>query len=190
MPAPLDPPDRPLPPLPWVLVGLRGAGKTSVGRRLAELSGRAFVDLDDVLERRTGEDIASLLAQGEGRFRQLEADLLRTSLELLCLGTPRATVLATGGGVVEHPESLRLLRTLPVVYLSATPSLLAARVTADERTRPALIPGGAEAEAEALLARRDPLYREVATHVVPAEGTLAEVAKAALRSFASDAAQD
>lgn len=180
---PPDPRQRVLPPLPWVLVGLRGAGKTTLGRALAVAHARSFVDLDEVLERRTGQSIPQLLAGGEASFRQLEADLLRTTLELLCLGTPQATVLATGGGAVEHPESRRLLRALPVAYLEAPPALLAERVAADDRERPALAPGGPLAEAEALLARRDPLYREVATHVVPAEGEPAQLCETLGRLF-------
>jgi shikimate kinase len=170
-----DPRQRALPPPPWVLVGLRGAGKTSVGRLLAEEHGRTFVDLDEVLERRTGQTIPELLAGGEAGFRQLEADLLRTCVELLCLGTPQASVLATGGGAVEHPESRRLLRALPVVYLELAAAISAERVRQDERARPALAPGGPLAEAEALFERRDPLYREVATHVVSAAAAASEV---------------
>jgi len=138
-------------------------------------SGRKFVDLDQVLERRMGQSIPQLLAAGEVGFRRLEADLLRTCLELLCLGTPQASVLATGGGVVEDAGSRQLLRALPVVYLEAAPAVLAARVSADAQERPALVSGGPLAEAQALLERRDPLYREVATHVVSAEGELRQV---------------
>ncbi|MBL4846318.1 MAG: shikimate kinase [Planctomycetes bacterium] len=182
------PRERPLPPPPWVLVGLRGAGKTTVGRALATLSGRAFVDLDQVLERRTGSSIATLLDEGEARFRQLEADLLRTSLELLCLGTPQAAVLATGGGVVLDPESRRLLAALPVIYLEASPALLASRVGADAQERPALVSGGPLAEAEALLAVRGAFYSELATHVLDASLPPDEVAAAAYACLGGEAA--
>tara|TARA_R110002072_G_scaffold140375_1_gene284607 strand:- start:91 stop:552 length:462 start_codon:yes stop_codon:yes gene_type:complete len=153
---------------------------------LAEASGRKFVDLDEVLERRMGQSIPQLLAAGEPSFRRLEADLLRTCLELLCLGTPQASVLATGGGVVEDPDSRRLLRALPVVYLQAAPALLAARVRADAQERPALVAGGPLREAEALWERRDPLYREVATHVVSAADVAPVVSAAALRLLSAE----
>lgn len=163
-------------PRPLCLVGLRGAGKTSVGAALAERLGRPFVDLDRALERRCGRTIPELLAEGQAAFRQREASVLRFALAFLT-GSERGVVIATGGGVVLSPQNRALLReAAQVVYLRAAPEVLAARVAADEaEERPALVEGGPLAEAQALLAERDPLYREVAARVVSAGRPLDEV---------------
>ncbi len=162
--------DRPL-----ALVGLRGAGKSSVGRALAAALGRPLVDLDRAVEAGAGCTIAALFAtRGEAAFRDLEAAALARALT-----DAPPPVVATGGGVVLRAENRAALAGAFVVYLAAPPDLLAARVAADPGTggsRPALAPGGPLAEAAALLAARDPLYRAVAHAVVDATGPLDEVA--------------
>lgn len=160
------------------LVGLRGAGKSTVGAALARAMRRPFVDLDRAVEGRAGRTVRELFAlEGEAAFRALESEALAEALRLL----PRA-VLATGGGVVLDPENRRLLRErATVVYLRAEPALLAARVSADPATadgRPALVEGGPLAEAERLLLVRDPLYREVAHLVVDAARPIEELVAA------------
>ena len=142
------------------------------------------MDLDASLEGRAGASIAELFArEGEAGFRERESEHLRTVVTLLCLGTERRCVIATGGGVVERPENRRLLGALPTLYLHAAPELLAARVAGDAAERPALVPGGPLAEARALYERRDPLYREVSQRVISAEDSPAEVAALALAAF-------
>lgn len=162
-----------------VLVGLRGAGKSTVGRRVAGLLGRPFVDLDCVVEGNAGATIRSLFAeQGELAFRDLEATALTETLRLV----PGA-VVATGGGVVLRAENRAALKGTFVVYLSGSPGVLAARVASDPGTadgRPALVEGGWLAEASQLLAVRDPLYREVACAVVDVQRPLSEVLEAVL----------
>lgn len=166
----------PLPPPPWVLVGLRGAGKSTLGSALARELGWAFVDLDAALERRAGRSIPELFASlGVEGFRDLEQEVLHAALELLCCGTPERALVASGGGVVERAANRRLLGALPVIYLHAAPATLARRVAADPRGRPPLLEGGPLSEAQALYARRDPLYRGLARHVVCAEGTPAAI---------------
>ena len=164
------------------LVGLRGAGKSSVGAALARALGRPFLDLDRAVEDRAGRTLRELFAdEGEAAFRALESEALREALRLL----PTA-VLATGGGVVLDPDNRAALRGAHVVYLEAPPELLAARVEADPQSaadRPALHPQGPLAEARALHAARDPLYREVATLVVDATPPVEEVVRAIARSM-------
>jgi len=166
------------------LVGLRGAGKTTVGRLVARALGRPFVDLDRLVEGRAGQLVRELFAaEGEGGFRARESEALREALAL-----PGA-VIATGGGVVLRPENRSALAGARVVYLRAGPELLAARVADDPRSadqRPALRPGGPRAEAAALLAERDPLYREVADAVVEADGAPEDVAAAVAAALAAD----
>jgi shikimate kinase len=152
-----------------LLVGLRGAGKSTAGRELARTSGRGFVDLDLELEATAGRTIRTLIEQeGEPGLRAREAALLASTLARL-EAEAAAAVVATGGGVIERAESRALLRSAFTVYLAAAPEALAARVAADRaRDRPGLVSGGPLAEARALLARRDPLYLDVACAVVDA----------------------
>lgn len=163
-----------------VLVGMRAAGKTTVGRALAELVGRPFQDLDERtlgLARLCGEPATSpgdLLARaGTPRFRELEAWALRSLLE------PQVRcVLASGGGTVEREDNrVWLARSAFVVWIQAPVALLRERVLADGPTRPALGGGDALGELEALAARRAPLYAAVADRSVASEGDPAQLAR-------------
>ncbi|WP_459558195.1 shikimate kinase [Lacunimicrobium album] len=144
------------------LIGYRGTGKTSVAQALAERLGWAWVDADVLLVERAGKSIADIFAtQGEAAFRDLESSLLR---ELI---SRKNMVLATGGGIVIRSENRDLLKTLnPVVWLTATPETIQARLEADVKTaanRPALTSLPAAEEIRALLELRGPWYTEVAT---------------------------
>lgn len=146
-----------------VLLGPRGAGKSAVARELAATLALEAVDLDALVVAAAGKSIARVFAEeGEPRFRDLEADALASVLAL-----PGARVLAPGGGVVLRPANRERLAASGalLVYLAARPETLAARVEADAGTaasRPALAPGGFLAEARAILAAREPLYRALA----------------------------
>jgi shikimate kinase len=169
----------PVPPAaPLCLVGLRGAGKTTVGQHLAQLLERSFVDLDRALERRMQCSIPELLARGQAEFRDLEREVLRLALTMLALGVDGGSVVATGGGVVLAAENRQILGDLGrVIYLSAPPEVLGARVEADQdEERPALVEGGPQEESRRLLEERDALYREVADLVVDATPDPASVA--------------
>lgn len=157
------------PPRPVVLVGMRAVGKTSVGRRAAALSGLAFVDLDDAtlaLARQAGETAASagevLVQAGPARFRELESAALRRLLE------PQPAVLvAAGGGALERADSRAWLRrTATCIWLRAEVPVLAERLRRDPVPRPPLLGEDPVLELEELLARRTPLYEEVAKHAI------------------------
>jgi XRE family aerobic/anaerobic benzoate catabolism transcriptional regulator len=153
-------------PEPIVLVGLRGVGKTTVGRLLARELGWGFDDLDDVTARLAcgdglvpaGTTAGEMLERlGLEQFRACEAKALGWSLI-----HPRKIVLAAGGGLIEQQAARDHLRERAFcIWLRAAPELLAARVEADPTPRPSLVPGGALAEARELSARRAPWYREV-----------------------------
>lgn len=135
-----------------VLVGMRGAGKTEVGRRLAEAAGLRFVDTDAELERRAGLDIPRIFERfGEAGFRERERALL---LELL---DEPGTVLATGGGAVLHDGVREALRERFTVWLHADLTILAERVRGSGR--PSLTGEPPEVELPGILAEREPLYR-------------------------------
>ena len=143
------------------LVGLMGAGKTTVGRMLAKRLGRLFLDSDHEIVERTGVPIPTIFEiEGEDGFRRREAQTIHE----LTAGSD--LVLATGGGVVINPENRqRLHETGWVVYLNVPPRLLYER-TRHDRNRPLLQVEDPLARLEELHALRDPLYREAAHMVV------------------------
>jgi shikimate kinase len=150
------------------LVGYRGTGKTTVGRLLAARLGWDFLDADEVLEAEAGASIPALFAaEGEPAFRDREADVLRR------LTARDRLVLATGGGAVLRPENRDALRRFgTVVWLRSDPATLRRRLGANgaAATRPALTAAGTLGEVEAVLAAREPLYREVADLVLDTDG--------------------
>lgn len=143
------------------LVGLMGAGKTTVGRQLARRLGRDFLDSDHEIVERTGVPVSTIFEiEGEEGFRRREAQAIA---ELTAMP---GIVLATGGGVVLNPESRRYLRdTGWVVYLNVPPALLYER-TRHDRNRPLLRVADPLVRLEELYALRDPLYRETAHFIV------------------------
>lgn len=139
------------------LVGLMGAGKTTVGRTLARHTGKQFFDSDHEIEKRTGVRITTIFdIEGEQRFRERERD---TIAELCAMDN---IVLATGGGAILAPENRLALRSHgTVIYLRAQIDDILAR-TLHDKSRPLLQTGNPRAKLEELFAQRDPLYREVA----------------------------
>lgn len=161
MSAATRPARKPAVPGNIFLVGLMGAGKTSVGRQLARRLGKTFYDSDQEIERRTGVRIPVIFdIEGEAGFRAREAAVLG---ELVALGD---IVLATGGGVVLAPENRRRLQHHgTVVYLRGAAEELWQR-TRHDRNRPLLQTADPLARLRELHAERDPLYREVADIVI------------------------
>jgi len=144
------------------LVGLMGAGKTSVGRLLAKRMQKTFLDSDHEIEARTGVRIPVIFEiEGEAGFRRREASVVQ---ELATMLTD--IVLATGGGAVLDPMNREALHsTGTVIYLRATPSELYVR-TRHDRNRPLLRTTDPLAKLEELHRLRDPLYRECAHLIV------------------------
>lgn len=159
----------PLTPLPQsrergtriILVGGRGAGKTTVGRLLASELRWEFRDVDDQVEQKAGQSITAIFSGvGESAFRLSESAALQDLVNL------QQHVIATGGGVVLSPSNRELLkRSGFVVWLTATPEIMYRRISADSATssrRPSLTRIGGLAEMKLVLADREPLYKEVA----------------------------
>jgi XRE family aerobic/anaerobic benzoate catabolism transcriptional regulator len=138
------------------LLGVRGAGKTTVGRAVAARLGVAFVELDAMVEESAGLALSDIFAiHGAGYYRRLEYDALS---RFLARRTP--AVLATGGSLVTHDETFSLLRrAATTVWLSACAQDLWTRVLAQGDDRPMRRNPHAFAQLEALLAEREPLYR-------------------------------
>ncbi len=175
-------PERVKSPSSIALIGYRGCGKTTVGRRLAEALNWEFLDADDLLEAAAGKSIAAIFADdGERSFRDREATVLEGVLN------DSERVIATGGGVVVRPENRLLLRdSAYVVWLTASAETLWERLQSDPTTadrRPALTAGGFD-EVRSLLAQREPWYRETATIGFNVEGrSPADVAADILASW-------
>ena len=143
------------------LVGLMGAGKTTIGRQLARRLGMRFVDSDHEIEARTGASVPWIFEiEGEPSFRRREADMIRD------LSKQDNLVLATGGGAVLDPASRALLAERgTVIYLRAAIGSILQR-TSHDKNRPLLQTADPRAKLEELLAARDPLYREIADLVI------------------------
>jgi shikimate kinase len=140
-----------------ILIGLMGAGKTTVGRALARKLGRTFFDSDHEIEARTGVKIPTIFEhEGEAGFREREAEVIDD------LTQRDGIVLATGGGAAMRLENRERLKTRgTVVYLCAHPHDLWLRTRRD-KNRPLLQTEDPRGRLEALFAVRDPIYREVA----------------------------
>ena len=158
--------DRTLPAAVF-LVGYMGAGKTTVGRIMAKQLGWEFLDLDERVERRHGQRVATIFRNsGEAFFRDLEHAELRRLLESASSGT--AMVAAMGGGAMAQPRNLALLRRykFPVVFLDAPVETLRRRclkqTSQGNMERPLL---GTMAEFRARYAARRTFYQQASRRV-------------------------
>jgi len=147
--------------LPIFLVGMMGAGKTTIGRGLARALGREFIDLDHELEARCGVRVPVIFEiEGEDGFRKREAAALDHC------SSRRGIVLATGGGAILATDNRRMLRERGiVVYLRASLDELFRRTSRD-RNRPLLANPDPRGTLRDLMVKRAPLYEEVADLVI------------------------
>jgi shikimate kinase len=142
-----------------------GAGKTTIGRRLARTLKREFIDSDKEIERCTGVDIPMIFEkEGESGFRTREKAVIDS------LTQRQRIVLATGGGVVLDPDNRRRLRERGVVIYLHTSVDEQLRRTRHDSRRPLLRVADPRAKLEALLAIRGPLYCEVADFSICTDG--------------------
>ncbi|HYV17734.1 MAG TPA: shikimate kinase [Verrucomicrobiae bacterium] len=149
---------RAAPPPPRIaLVGLRGAGKSTIGRRLAKRLQAPFVELDARIERAAGMTIGQIFdLNGERHFRRLEREALQS-----LAAEPGPLVVAAGGGIVTEPETWALLRAaFTTVWLSAAPADHWTRVVAQGDRRPMAGSADAMSELKGLLEARRPLYSQ------------------------------
>jgi shikimate kinase len=144
-----------------VLVGMMGAGKTTVGSRLARRLDRPFIDSDVQVERRAGRTVRQIFeTDGEEAFRSLEAEALAEALT----SEDPAVIAAAGGTVLDPANRRRMRECATVVFLDAEPADLVGRVGGDDH-RPLLGDRPAAVLIELDTVRR-PLYHETAHHIV------------------------
>src|SRR5688572_5498908 len=138
----------------WILLGMMGAGKSSVGKALARLSGRDFVDTDGLLQQRFGRAVTQIFKiYGEDTFRAHETSVLKT-LE------PGAVVVATGGGIVIREANWTEMHRLgTTVYLHVSEELLLDRLAVSKKKRPLLEVEDWQGRVEQLLEKRRELYQ-------------------------------
>ncbi len=140
-----------------VLVGLPGSGKSTIGRRLAKALGVGFLDTDVAIEERTGRSIADIFAtEGEPGFRRVEEEVVRAAL------ADHDGVLSLGGGAVTSPGVCEALAGHTVIYLEISANE-GVRRTGGNTVRPLLAGPDRAEKYRALMAKRVPLYRRVAT---------------------------
>ncbi len=152
-----------------VLIGYRGVGKTSIGKRLAEMLEAPFVDIDQIIASEAGMSIAEIFAaEGEAGFRKREKEIIAR-----VAATVPAVVSVGGGAVLDEENITRLGANGKIVWLTAPPEVLWSRISSDESSaaaRPALTAHSGLEEVRAVLSSRAALYRGVADVVVSTGG--------------------
>lgn len=140
-----------------VLIGFMASGKTTVGNRLASVSGYKLVDTDEEIVKKEGRSINDIFAtDGEPYFRKLETSMIEEMADKL-----DNCIISTGGGLAITPGNDEKLRKLgKVVYLKVTPETVLKRISGDS-SRP-LLAGDAKSKTLNLLAYRQPIYDQCA----------------------------
>ena len=140
------------------LIGFMGAGKTAVGRLLAERLGKEFIELDALIEKKAGKPIPAIFREeGEIGFRELEIEVTRE------VAGKKNAVIACGGGIVLNKINIdRLRRESIIVYLTASPAVILKRTEGDIGGRPLLAVADRAKQVRELLKFRQPYYERAA----------------------------
>lgn len=143
-----------------VLIGMPGAGKTTIGRKLSKALGRPVLDADDKVVEQTGRTIKDLFQEGEDVFRQAETEAVKA------LSAMDGIIISCGGGVVKRPENIAFLQaTGKIFFLNRDLAAIAGCV--DKVSRPLL--NSAEDRLTQLYRERMPLYLKYADYTIPVD---------------------
>jgi XRE family transcriptional regulator, aerobic/anaerobic benzoate catabolism transcriptional regulator len=161
------------------LIGLRGAGKSTIGRAMAQQLARPFVELDREIERAAGMELSEIFAlQGKHAYRQHEMRCLEAVID-----QHEQVVIATGGGLVAEPAAYELLlATCQVVWLKAAPESHMARVMAQGDLRPITGHPQAMDDLRSILENRQPLYARAHVTIETTDTTHEQAVRAALQA--------
>lgn len=162
-----------------VLVGFMGAGKTSVGKLLADMARWSYIDTDDLVEEAAGKTISEIFAEdGEPAFRELETRVLQSLID------KRRSVIATGGGIVLKKENRDLIKQIGVsFYLKASPATIYQRIK-NETHRPLLQVDNPQKKIEEILSQRADIYERMEV-VIDTDGLTVKKIAAAIANIVS-----
>lgn len=147
------------------LVGMSGAGKTTIGRLLADRLGIKFCDVDILVQDYTGSSIESLFEKGEKYFRDVENKVLKNTLE-----TQKSAVISTGGGIMMMEENRKLLKKFAtVVFIERDIEKILLTIDVDARP---LLKKNARENLTSMKKIRHPLYKEIADIIVHNEDSV------------------
>jgi shikimate kinase len=140
-----------------VLIGMMGAGKTTVGKRLSNLLSLPFIDIDKQIQSNSGMTISEIFSKyGEDEFRKIESEVLQS------LPKYKSTIISTGGGIIKNPENMELLKKDGIVFfLNRPPRAIA--IDLKTSTRPLL---KSRADIYNIYSERLPLYKKYADYTV------------------------
>ena len=162
-----------------VLIGMRGSGKTAVGKLLAEKLGKQFIEMDELIVQRMGLSIPEIV-EGHGweKFRDVEEEITREVAKL------DNVVNATGGGVVTREKNIwELKQKGKLFWLKASLDTLLKRI-GNAHSRPSLTGRSRREDMEVVLAERSPIYERVADFIIDVEGkSPEEVAEAIIKMY-------
>lgn len=145
---------------PIILIGFMASGKTTIGKRLAEVLGRQFIDTDELIEKREGISISEIFERyGEGYFRDVEEEVISEAVK-----QPNI-VIATGGGCIIREKTRKLLKEIGIVFWLKVDAETVLSRTNNDDTRP-LLKEDKERRINALLSQREILYKETAHYVI------------------------
>ncbi|MEW5819759.1 MAG: shikimate kinase [Cyanobacteriota bacterium] len=165
-----------------VLIGLMGAGKTSVGKFLAQEVNLTFVDIDEEIEKIEELSIAKIFElKGEQYFREIETNLINKFSRL------DNQIISTGGGAPENPANIKNLSQNGILfYLFATIDTLFDRLSNEISNRPMLFAENPKEKLKYLLNRREPFYLKADHKIDTSNKSIQEISKAILKHFYGD----
>jgi len=155
-----------------VLVGPKHSGKTSAGKALALLLSCGFVDLDELIAQKSGKSPRALYGEGPEIFRKAEAEALAALLESETAGPSSSLAIAAGGGLIDNPDALSIMRRFQIaaVFLDVSAQAAWERIRAEGELPPFLRTENPEGTHRALHERRSAAYRQLASLAIKADG--------------------